>query len=362
MTLIDTPGIGSLSADVSARSLAFLTPDDEQTTPSDAVVYLLRHLHAADMAFLHAFHEEEYAQPSPVNCVAVLARADEVSAGRLDAMESAGRIAAPLLGRSPAAASRPAGRAGGRPVGPGRRQPAGAGVPPAAPGGGGRPGRVGRAPAVRRPLRPGRDRPGPRRRRAPRLLLEPLRAVRGAPGRGAAARGARRRRPGSWPTRWCGTAGSTSSATCCSPSSATGGTRSRPARRCWPCSGCWRRCPWPGGPSWPAGSSRSAPGPTSSPSCGCSTACGSARWTSGPTPPPSSSGCWAAAGPTATARLGLPARRPAPRRCPGCCSPPWPGGASGRRTRRRRWRSHGGPGRRCAPARACTPAWPRPGR
>ena len=98
MTLIDTPGIGSLSADVSARSLAFLTPDDEQTTPSDAVVYLLRHLHSADMAFLHAFHEEEYAQPSPVNCVAVLARADEVSAGRLDAMESAGRIAARYSG------------------------------------------------------------------------------------------------------------------------------------------------------------------------------------------------------------------------------------------------------------------------
>ena len=93
MTLIDTPGIGSISTDTSARSLAFLTPDDEQTTPSDAVVYLLRHLHAGDVAFLHAFHEEEYAQPSPVNCVAVLSRADEVSVGRLDAMDSAQRIA-----------------------------------------------------------------------------------------------------------------------------------------------------------------------------------------------------------------------------------------------------------------------------
>lgn len=93
MTLIDTPGIGSLSTETSARSLAFLTPDDEQTTPSDAVVYLVRHLHATDVAFLHAFHEEEYAQPSPVNCVAVLSRADEVAAGRLDGMESATRIA-----------------------------------------------------------------------------------------------------------------------------------------------------------------------------------------------------------------------------------------------------------------------------
>ncbi|MFN0027761.1 MAG: dynamin family protein [Acidimicrobiales bacterium] len=94
MTLIDTPGIGSLSSDVSASSMAFLAPDDEQTTPSDAVVYLLRHLHATDVSFLHAFHEEEYAQPSPVNCIAVLSRADEVSAGRIDAMTSASRIAA----------------------------------------------------------------------------------------------------------------------------------------------------------------------------------------------------------------------------------------------------------------------------
>jgi hypothetical protein len=92
MTLIDTPGIGSLSVDTSARSLAFLTPDDDQTTPSDAVVYLLRHLHATDVQFLHAFHEEEYAQPSPVNAVAVLSRADEVAAGRLDALTSAARI------------------------------------------------------------------------------------------------------------------------------------------------------------------------------------------------------------------------------------------------------------------------------
>jgi hypothetical protein len=93
MTLIDTPGIGSLSTDVSATSMAFLTSDEEQTTPSDAVVYLLRHLHASDVSFLHAFHEEEYAQPSPVNCVAVLSRADEVAVGRLEAMTSAQRIA-----------------------------------------------------------------------------------------------------------------------------------------------------------------------------------------------------------------------------------------------------------------------------
>ena len=63
LTLVDTPGIGSLSESTSARSLAFLTPEDEQTTPSDAVIYLLRHLHRSDIAFLNAFHDEEYAQP-----------------------------------------------------------------------------------------------------------------------------------------------------------------------------------------------------------------------------------------------------------------------------------------------------------
>lgn len=93
MTLIDTPGIASLSTDVSAKSYAFMTPDDEASTPSDAVIYLLRHLHASDVSFLHSFHDAEYAQPSPINCVAVLSRADEVAAGRLDAMESATKIA-----------------------------------------------------------------------------------------------------------------------------------------------------------------------------------------------------------------------------------------------------------------------------
>ncbi len=93
MTLIDTPGIASVSTDISAKSHNFLAPDDEKSTPSDAVIYLLRHLHAADVSFLHSFHEMEYAQPSPINCVAVLSRADEVAAGRLDAMSSAAKIA-----------------------------------------------------------------------------------------------------------------------------------------------------------------------------------------------------------------------------------------------------------------------------
>jgi hypothetical protein len=94
MTLIDTPGIASLSTDVSARTTAFLTPGEDQVTPADAVLYLMRHLHASDINFLEAFHDEEFSQATPVNAVAVLSRADEVGVGRIDSMASAQRIAA----------------------------------------------------------------------------------------------------------------------------------------------------------------------------------------------------------------------------------------------------------------------------
>ena len=93
ITLIDTPGVGSLSTDVSARTTAFLTPEDDRVTPADAVVYLMKHVHSGDLGFLEAFHDEEVSQATPVNAIAVLSRADEVAAGRLDAMESAIRIA-----------------------------------------------------------------------------------------------------------------------------------------------------------------------------------------------------------------------------------------------------------------------------
>ncbi|MEV6303145.1 dynamin family protein [Actinoplanes sp. NPDC051861] len=95
VTLIDTPGIGSLSEEASARTWGLLAPDDEET-PADAVVYLLRHLHAGDVEFLRAFHDTEVSRPSPVNAIGVLSRADEIGVGRLDSMASARRIAARL--------------------------------------------------------------------------------------------------------------------------------------------------------------------------------------------------------------------------------------------------------------------------
>lgn len=92
-TLIDTPGIGSLSTDVSQRTSQFLTPEDSPTA-ADAVLYLMRHLHAADINFLEAFHDQGVARATPVNTIAVLSRADEIGVGRVDALLSARRIAA----------------------------------------------------------------------------------------------------------------------------------------------------------------------------------------------------------------------------------------------------------------------------
>jgi hypothetical protein len=93
LTLVDTPGLGSIATAISDRSVAFLTPDDERVTPADAVIYLMRHLHTADLRFLESFHDHELAQPLPVNAIGVLSRADEIAVGRLDAMASAAKIA-----------------------------------------------------------------------------------------------------------------------------------------------------------------------------------------------------------------------------------------------------------------------------
>ncbi|MCX6467679.1 MAG: dynamin family protein [Pseudonocardiales bacterium] len=92
-TLIDTPGIASASTEVSRRTVAFLDPDDESPTEADAVVYLMRHLHAADAEFLESFRDQGVARATAVNTVAVISRADEIGGGRVDAMFAARGIA-----------------------------------------------------------------------------------------------------------------------------------------------------------------------------------------------------------------------------------------------------------------------------
>ncbi len=93
ITLIDTPGIASLSRSISAKTRSFLTPDDEHPTEADAVLYLLRHLHNTDIRFLESFHDVQASQATPINAIGVLSRADEIGVGRVDAMNSARKIA-----------------------------------------------------------------------------------------------------------------------------------------------------------------------------------------------------------------------------------------------------------------------------
>jgi len=91
-TLIDTPGIASLSTHISARAITLLAPDD-RPSDADAVIYLMRHLHATDVRFLESFYDQIGAPAAVVNTVAVLSRADEIGASRLDAMISARQVA-----------------------------------------------------------------------------------------------------------------------------------------------------------------------------------------------------------------------------------------------------------------------------
>lgn len=92
VTLIDTPGIASLSRTVSALSTNFLTPTD-RPPEADAIIYLMRHMHAEDLRFLESFRDTEAGSSRTVNALAVLSRADEVGAGRIDSLLSAATVA-----------------------------------------------------------------------------------------------------------------------------------------------------------------------------------------------------------------------------------------------------------------------------
>ncbi|MFF2633244.1 dynamin family protein [Microbacterium sp. NPDC058021] len=90
--LIDTPGIASLSATTSLRTTRFLTPE-HSPSDADAIIYLLRHIHASDVAFLEAFRDTVAGSSHTVNAVGLLSRADEIGSGRIDSLISASRIA-----------------------------------------------------------------------------------------------------------------------------------------------------------------------------------------------------------------------------------------------------------------------------
>jgi hypothetical protein len=92
LTLVDTPGLASLSEELSLQSSAALTPGDSVSLV-DAVVYLMRHLHATDAQFLEAFRDQQSVPNLSAMTLVVLSRADEVGSGRIDALISAGRVA-----------------------------------------------------------------------------------------------------------------------------------------------------------------------------------------------------------------------------------------------------------------------------
>ena len=94
LTLIDTPGLASANAATSERTTRALLDDDaEGPGEADAVLYLMRHLHRADVGFLEAFMDRSVAHASPINAIVVLSRADEIGAARPDALESARVVA-----------------------------------------------------------------------------------------------------------------------------------------------------------------------------------------------------------------------------------------------------------------------------
>jgi hypothetical protein len=91
MTLVDTPGLGSLSESTGRRTEDYLagTVDDRP----DAVVALLRNVHESDLGFLDPFHDAQGVTATAVNTVGVLSRADEVAPGRPDSLDIAAAVA-----------------------------------------------------------------------------------------------------------------------------------------------------------------------------------------------------------------------------------------------------------------------------
>jgi replication fork clamp-binding protein CrfC len=91
-TIIDTPGTSSLNSDVSERTLRLLVPSDG-VPRVDAVVFLLRTLNAADIALLKQIGQLVGGSSGALGIIGVASRADEIGAGRIDAMMSAKDVA-----------------------------------------------------------------------------------------------------------------------------------------------------------------------------------------------------------------------------------------------------------------------------
>ncbi len=99
-TIVDTPGTSSLTQGVSERTLRLLVPPDG-VPRVDAVVFLLRTLNAADIALLKQIGElvgGSAGSAGALGVIGVASRADEIGAGRIDAMLSARDVAQRFTG------------------------------------------------------------------------------------------------------------------------------------------------------------------------------------------------------------------------------------------------------------------------
>ncbi|MFW0792110.1 dynamin family protein [Gordonia sp. CPCC 205333] len=92
-TVIDTPGTASLNAEISARTMRLLAPDNG-VSGADAVVYLMRSAGASDVNVLSELSRQVGGRAGPLGVIGVVSRADEIGVGRLDAMLSAKEVAA----------------------------------------------------------------------------------------------------------------------------------------------------------------------------------------------------------------------------------------------------------------------------
>lgn len=87
LTVIDTPAISAEQAESVSDVTARISLD------ADVVLYLMRHPNSTDIGFLQSIQDHPIARQTPVNSIVVLARADEVGGGRIDALTSAKRLA-----------------------------------------------------------------------------------------------------------------------------------------------------------------------------------------------------------------------------------------------------------------------------
>lgn len=95
---VDTPGVGSATVDLAARTEAMAANGRGAVARADALIYLIRHLHPSDLGFLEVVQLQALGEVSPVNALAVLARSDEVGGGATDAMAIASEVAGQLAG------------------------------------------------------------------------------------------------------------------------------------------------------------------------------------------------------------------------------------------------------------------------